>query len=456
MLDARQAELGRQLAERPPPWALEAWGVPPAEPGALRQDWERRAGIVESYRESAGITDPAQAIGPVPSGQAQLREAFHSAVVALELPDDQALLRAQGRGELEATVAAHDRAAALAPPDVQATIGEREAAWEDAQVRGHNAGYAMDAEAQAAARADAADAARDLARLAVADAARREWAEAHAGQAAAAREADAELQRRDQAERVASAGGAGNATPREQSIPQAERRPEPEQTLVEWWREIHDPERAAEVPEVPEPVAEVDETEVPEAEPGGQTLVEWLHEIQDPERQPPAEPEPAPEMSDADAAWWADVEREVAAAAEPKVNLAEWWRGVQDPEQAAAPEPEAEAAGQPETNVSRSLPEPEPETGADADPGAGDRAAMHAEIHEDLQRIGRQIDELADRGAEADARRAEAQQEILDEPASWRQAQAQAEAALEPSWRPGEAVADAGEATADIDMEAEM
>ena len=77
MLDARQAELGRQLAERPPQWTLEAWGVPPAEPGALREDWERRAGIVESYREAAGITDPAQAIGPVPTGQAQLREAFH-------------------------------------------------------------------------------------------------------------------------------------------------------------------------------------------------------------------------------------------------------------------------------------------------------------------------------------------------------------------------------------------
>src|SRR5205823_3669428 len=82
----RQAELGRQLAARPPEWALNAWGVPPQEPGALREDWERRAAIVESYRESAGITDPAQAIGPVPAGQAQLREAFHASVVALELP----------------------------------------------------------------------------------------------------------------------------------------------------------------------------------------------------------------------------------------------------------------------------------------------------------------------------------------------------------------------------------
>jgi conjugative relaxase-like TrwC/TraI family protein len=52
MLDARQAELGRQLAARPPEWALRAWGIPPARAGALREDWERRAAVVESYRGS--------------------------------------------------------------------------------------------------------------------------------------------------------------------------------------------------------------------------------------------------------------------------------------------------------------------------------------------------------------------------------------------------------------------
>ena len=205
MLDARQAELGRQLAERAPQWALEAWGVPPAEPGALRADWERRAGIAESYREAAGITDPAQAIGPVPTGQAQLREAFHSSVVALALPDDQAMLRAMGRGELEARVAAHDRAAALAPRDVQAEIGGRERDLEAAQDRAVSARYVMDAEAAAEADTDAENAAQDLARLAVADAARREWAEAHAGAAEAARAAEGELQRRGNTERVARA-----------------------------------------------------------------------------------------------------------------------------------------------------------------------------------------------------------------------------------------------------------
>ena len=70
MADQRQAELGRELAERPPRWALQAWGVPPAhqESAARRADCEKQAGIVGAYRELAGIADPAQAIGPVPSG----------------------------------------------------------------------------------------------------------------------------------------------------------------------------------------------------------------------------------------------------------------------------------------------------------------------------------------------------------------------------------------------------
>jgi len=205
MMQARQAELGRQLAERPPPWALEAWGVPP-QAGAVREEWQRRAGLVQSYREAAGITGPAQAIGPVPAGKAHLAEAFHASVRALELPDEAALLKAMGQGDLEAAVDEHDRAAALAPPDVQAEIGERTADWEAAQVRAHIAGFAMDGDAAAQAEADARDAAADLAGLAVADAARREWAEAYAGQAEAARKAEAELRHRDQAGRAAQAG----------------------------------------------------------------------------------------------------------------------------------------------------------------------------------------------------------------------------------------------------------
>ena len=202
MMDARQAFLGEQLAAAPPRWALDAWGAPPAEPGTLRDDWQQRAGLVASYRDAAGITDPAQAIGPPPAGTAQIREAFRAAVVALELPDDAALLKAMGQGELEAAVDEHDRVIALAPADVQADIDQRAAEWEDAQVSAHIAAGERDAEAQADAEARARDAAADLARLAVADAARREWTETHAGLAARAEAAEHELRSRGLAERI--------------------------------------------------------------------------------------------------------------------------------------------------------------------------------------------------------------------------------------------------------------
>ena len=204
MADARQAELGRRLAERPEAWALDAWGGPPteAESAARRADWEKQAGTVASYREAAGVTDPQQALGPVPAGKAHLAEAFRASVRALQLPDEAALLKAMGRGELEAAVDEHDRAAALAPPDVQAEVGERESELEAARVRAHMAGFARDAEAEAEAQASAKAAAEDLARLAVADAARREWTEAHAGQAARAEAAGRELRHRNLAKRI--------------------------------------------------------------------------------------------------------------------------------------------------------------------------------------------------------------------------------------------------------------
>ena len=127
MADEHQAELGEQIARQAPQWAVQAWGPPPAEPGALQDDWRQRAGLVGYYREIAGITDPAQAIGPAPSGQADLAELFRASVRALQLPDEAAMLKAMNRGQLEAQVQDYRRAEAIAPPDVQAA-GRRPAA----------------------------------------------------------------------------------------------------------------------------------------------------------------------------------------------------------------------------------------------------------------------------------------------------------------------------------------
>jgi hypothetical protein len=180
-LDRRQAELGGQLA---------------AEPGALREDWMQRAALVESYRELAGITDPAVAIGLSPSRQAGMSEAFAASVRALELPDDAALVKAMGRGELEASVREYARAEAVAPADVRPQIDLSDGVRQDSLDRAEAARKAgNEALARSAeALAQRLDAERD--RLQVADAARLEWEEATATKAEAASAARAELEAR--------------------------------------------------------------------------------------------------------------------------------------------------------------------------------------------------------------------------------------------------------------------
>src|SRR5262249_29520530 len=62
----------------------------------------------------------------------------------------------------------------------------------------------------------------EVADLRVADAARREWAEAHAGEAEAAQAAECELRRRDQAEHIASTGNAGTTEAQRWPTPETE------------------------------------------------------------------------------------------------------------------------------------------------------------------------------------------------------------------------------------------
>jgi hypothetical protein len=237
-LDRRQAELGEQLAAEPPHWALEAWGVPPTEAGGLRDDWMQRAVTVQGYRELAGITDPAMAIGPAPARQAGISEAFAASVRALAVPDEAALLKAMGRGELEARIREYARAEAVAPADVQAEVSSVD------RTRDH-----FDAQARAAAKAGDADGARfaeevsrileaDRKRLRVADAARREWTEATANIAEAAEQARAELDQRGPGswEEVRSEGQA--ETGREVQVDATDAGTEVD-TGAEAWREAH-------------------------------------------------------------------------------------------------------------------------------------------------------------------------------------------------------------------------
>jgi conjugative relaxase-like TrwC/TraI family protein len=375
MMDARQAVLGERLALRPPQWALDAWGVPPAEPGAVRDEWQRRAGLVESYREATGITDPQQAIGPVPAGKAHLAEAFHASVRALELPDEAALLKAMNRGQLEARVQDYRRAAAVAPPDVQADIGDREHLAAEAQARAETAIAAGDAAAAETAEAEAARHAADLATLAVADAARREWREATAAQEAKAREADAELRRRGIEERIP-------VTDAEVAEASAQERETPAMN-PERWRELKAQQTAQ-------------------------------HEA---DRQ--ARREAAARMTpvtDAEIARWG-TEHQREASAEP------------EPQREPEPQSEATAGLDAGTAGAREAADAGHDQAAELD---GIREAIEA-----AEAVSAKADQLAEQDAQRDAQRAAEMDEAgINEPVVH---EPQAEPQLEPSWRPGDA-----------------
>jgi conjugative relaxase-like TrwC/TraI family protein len=405
--DAAQAEIGRQLAARPEEWAIRAWGMPPAEPGPLRDDWERQAGLVGAYRQAAGITDPAQAIGPVPSGKGILREMFGASIRALELPDDQALLKAMGHEELEATLLQRERAVAIAPPEVSAQLASAERQRDIAVSQAERAAEAGDDHLAGSAGTLAGIHDGRLASLRVADAARREWAEAHAPLEARAQAAERELRERGLAERTARPPAG----------------PEPYRAMS-----------AAEFDQYLDRL-------VAEAE--GR---EWVPPEPEAETEPEPQPEPLPE-----AEFREQLGRMVAEAEGREYVPPD---PVPEPEPRPEPLPEAEFWAKLHQIVrdSQRSREPEPE----AEPEAAGQAAMYAEIHEDLAAIGDGIRELAAQMDAEDARRAEARRQMLNEPAAWKQAEAEAEAALEPSWHAGEAVTDAGEAAADMDMEAEI
>jgi conjugative relaxase-like TrwC/TraI family protein len=494
MMDTRQTELGRQLAARPPRWALEAWGDPRGMTPAVQAHWQRQAGIVAAYREAAGITAEEYPIGPPPSGNAQTREAFHAAVVALALPDDAALLKAMGQGQLEAIVDEYDRAAAAALPDVQAEVGQQEAYAAAAQARADIALGAGDTEASAEAEQEAEEHAGELARLAVADAARREWLEANAGKQAAAAAAEKELRRRGLAARV------GERIPvTDAEVAEASQQPRETPAIT--------PERAREIREAQ--TAQVDAARQASREAAAQATPVSAAEVARYGGAAEAHVDPGVTT------WWktqlADVHAQMDAEARDlalrhPVTDAEMAAAAAQPRDYPAPDPAevarlrqeqaeqtAQARERDRTMRPEAGPEPEPVDPAEAQAA---KAAQSAEVragrearHEEAARRTPVTDaEVAEYGTEADVSaeraafdaevaglRADAGRfaEVVDRmprrqdevqaqrdaeaagPGPRYEAQAEAEAALESSWQPGE-VASQRETSVDAEAELEL
>ncbi len=144
-LDTRAAALGDRLLAGPEPWVMRHLGPPPreAKPGLqamLQADYSRRAGIAQSYREAAGITDPHQVIRwEGHKGNPELEALRQDAIRALQIRDEQADLAGLDRGQLEAKAIAGARARAAAPRDVSAELRGAAQLETDLRVQGAEA-----------------------------------------------------------------------------------------------------------------------------------------------------------------------------------------------------------------------------------------------------------------------------------------------------------------------------
>jgi conjugative relaxase-like TrwC/TraI family protein len=209
--DKRRVELGRQVAEHAPQWAVETLGAVPDDSDA-RRAWQEQASIAAAHRELVGHNEPADALGPAPRpGQVEAYASWRAAWRALGRPEADRDEAEMSTGLLHVRVRAYDREQAWSPAYVANELaGTRQAAQrhrQDATVRAAEATAATDdnararlhAEAeQAAALADALDA--RVTELEAVDEARAHWYAHTAETRAAADRARSELSARQAAD----------------------------------------------------------------------------------------------------------------------------------------------------------------------------------------------------------------------------------------------------------------
>lgn len=124
-MDARQHELGEQVAAEPTAWAVQHLGPVPEAGAAARPEWEARAAAVAAWRELANVPDVgASVLGAAPSREMpEQRAAWHAAYTALGADEAGRDYAAASDDELRATVAQHEREKDWAPAHVAPLLG---------------------------------------------------------------------------------------------------------------------------------------------------------------------------------------------------------------------------------------------------------------------------------------------------------------------------------------------
>ena len=113
--DARRDTLGEQVTAQRPGWALEAFGVPPADE-ASRAEWMAKAGVVAAHRELSSHDQPDTAIGTAPApGQPEAYASWLAAWRALGRPEADRDEAQMSDGQLRMRVRAYEREQTWAP-----------------------------------------------------------------------------------------------------------------------------------------------------------------------------------------------------------------------------------------------------------------------------------------------------------------------------------------------------
>jgi conjugative relaxase-like TrwC/TraI family protein len=295
-MDARALAIGEQLAEHPEPWVVDRLGVPPAQPGPLREDWVRRAGVAGFYRQAEHVTSPATAIGPRPENDPESAAAWDHAARALEISAEDRDIRAATRARLERDVHAYAQAAEAAPPDM-----------------GRQADEHRTFAAELTRQAEQAEADRDP-QLAHSSRAAADWETTLAGNLSPAAETRARWERQHEPQRLAARAARQELNRR--GITAAPEPREPDADAADWWQQFQADAQALETA-----IAAERETAIAAGKP-------WPHSPE-PEPESVAAPEPGsglewwrePGTPDQDAAhvdpaWWAQIKAEQTARVE--------------------------------------------------------------------------------------------------------------------------------------------
>jgi AAA domain/TrwC relaxase len=347
LMDVRAQAIGEQLAARPAPWLVDRLGLPPQQPGALRDDWISRAGRAGFYRQAHGITDPNIALGDRPANNPELLMLWEQAHRDLEIPADEVSVRAKSRAELEGTVHAYTRAAQTAPPDMARQLDHHRQQAAGLQRQAEQAEADGDAQLAGDSRAAAAEETRQANELNAAQDTRDAWDRAHDTKRLAARAAGQELGRRG-------------------IEPEPERR-EPE-SLTAWWQQFEVDAEAADRAISRQRQAAIDAGQPwpPKPAPTARTPDPQAHKVIEELRRDRSLPGPGPEQK------------------EPQAGMPEPARPQPDPEPEAKPGHKPDVSERIDASIRR-IEEVGHRAAADAEAEQQERSGYAARIGQEAQ-----------------------------------------------------------------------